>query len=130
MAPPRKISTDQLAFLNSHVQEYLDCGSSRSLLTKFWTTVNAAFFVQWPERQALIENGNLPSLSEAPLPDGEEETILGKAIQERKKVFVSKYRCKSNTYGFKVYQTVVSKHGSWDQKIQTCYWERYQKEIQ
>lgn len=89
MAPPRKISPDQLEFLNSHVEGYLDCGSSRSLLTKFWTTVNAAFFAKWPERQSLIEKGILPTPSEVQLSDSERDVILGKAIKDRKKVLFS-----------------------------------------
>lgn len=86
MAPPRKCTDEQYAFLKSHFDHYLEC-STPAEHESFRTRVTAEFFVRFPERTALIAAGLLPAEDAIiQLSVDEVNAILGRAVTARKKV--------------------------------------------
>lgn len=55
----------------------------------FWTAVNAAFFVKFPERASLIAEGLLLAEdAEAQPPTEQTKKLIGQLVEKRKKVHI------------------------------------------
>ncbi len=86
MAPPRKCTADQLAFLQSRLPEY-NALRNATQSAMFWVSVTAEYFVKFPIRASLIAEGKLPPEDAIIQPPASEiDAIVGAAISARKKV--------------------------------------------
>ena len=86
MAPPRKCTPEQLAFLQSHLPEY-NALRNATQSAMFWVSVTAEYFVKFPIRSSLITEGILPSEDAVIQPPADKiDAIVGAAIAARKKV--------------------------------------------
>ena len=105
MAPPCWATSEQLDFLRRYIPIFIEY-TAKENQSKFWPRLNEDWFSRWPELDALIKDGRLPSQvgssnTDAPgdlgaegprhqLTDAERE-IYGAAIETRRKVSISLY---------------------------------------
>jgi hypothetical protein len=79
MAPQSWVTSDQQAFLNTQVSDYLTAQKEKSL-TSFWARLYEAWFQKFPELPQVMPGKAADTLSD------EEKEILRDAIRARQKV--------------------------------------------
>lgn len=85
MAPARKTSDEEYAYLRSQLPRYYNLKANHDR-SQFWTDVQGEFFVKFPIHAYCVERKLLPAADEVQLTQEETKGVLDDAVRVRKAV--------------------------------------------